>query len=169
MIVHVEKIGHSSSTTTTTAKWPPLPECVALDAEQGRQKQSPRKFGKKIANIFKKTFLSKKDCYPIGRIEQQLEEMCAAHEHAYSAARQQLKNHHRRAQCIDDCIFVNSEIDKPIRALTAASVASVTRRDVTYCAEDDSAVSTLPDGVLKYATIRRTYSLRYKGFGKRCY
>lgn len=61
---------------------------------------------------------------------------------------------------IERTCFCDAEEIKPIGAITAASVKAVTTRK--YLEEPVCLPSNYDEESLKYATIRRTYSVRYK-------
>ena len=190
MIVHVEEIAQES----TTFSWPPLPECALISSPSSRSSpgspgssssssgysssgssslltpsKSPKKLTKKLASLLKKTFLVKQDVYPVGEIEAKIAAFDQVHTAQLRQRQTAQKRQNRKASCVDSTVFVNAEIDRPIRALTAASVRSVTRAHAPI--SDDHAICTslFSEDQLRYATIRRSYSMRYKGFGRRCY
>jgi hypothetical protein len=158
MLVNVEEINQPSSSFS----WPPLPEC-ALPAK------TPKKITKKLASLLKKTFLVKQETYPVGEIEAKMAAFDEIHAAQIRQRQTPEKRRNRKARCVDNTVFVNAEIDRPVRALTAASVRSVTRAHAPIA--DDQAIcsSIFSEDQLRYATIRRSYSMRYKGFGRRCY
>lgn len=94
--------------------------------------RKPKKnMAKKVAKLLSSVFLVKRECYPIGEI--------------------------------NDGIFVNAEVESTVGAMTRASINSVLKTTTKQQQEtQEEPPSLFSEHVCRYATIRRSYSVRYK-------
>ena len=93
--------------------------------------RKPKKnMAKKVAKLLSSVFLVKRECYPLGEIN-------------------------------DGAVFVNAEVKGEIGAMTRASINTVLNANSTQSTQEEPA-SLFSENTCRYATIRRSYSVRYK-------
>ena len=105
---------------------------MILDVQQIKPESTNKKTMRRLRKFLRKTFLVKTLRYPIGEIERGLN--------------------------------VDSDIEQRPGAIDSAAVRYLTRVRNPYAPDDepDSLMTRMSEEELKYATIRRSYSFRYK-------